>query len=140
MEPISEFERRVIRLALRGDERWILGLRLQIPHLKVVRRVVFPGGFNTYIQCEPQVSPVVIPRTADGLPVASFPPTVNAIRDLPLPGLASFIVWVGKEGMITELEAVSMLDDKWPEQREEGFHSFQDERGHLIDEDRGTCR
>jgi hypothetical protein len=134
MEPISAFERRVIQLALRGDEPWILGLRQQVPHLMVVRRAVFPVGFNTYIRCEPAISPVVIPRTEAGLPVNSYPPTVNAIRDLPVPGLASFIVWVGRDGTIVELEAVSMLDDKWPENREDGFHSFQDDKRNLIDE------
>lgn len=136
MERISAFERRVIQLALRGDEPWILDLRRQIPHLMVVRRVVFPVGFNTYIRCEPLIYPVVIPRTEVGLPVSSYPPTINAIRDLPVPGLASFIVWAGEDGTISELEAVSMLDDKWPENREEGFHSFQDDSRNLIDEEK----
>lgn len=135
MEAISAFERRVMQLALRDDEPWIHGLRLQIPHLVVVHREIFPVGFNTDVRCDPSISPVIIPRTEAGLPVSSYPATVNAIRDLPVPGLASFIVWVGDEGTIVQLEAVSMLDDKWPEQRAEGSHSFQDDNGNLLDEE-----
>lgn len=136
MEPISTFERRVIQLALRGEEPWILGLRKQLPYLAVVRRQMWPAGFYTHIRCDAAAAAVTIPRTELGLPVGSYPPTVNAIRDIPTPGLVSFIVWVGEGGRIVQLEAVSMLDEKWPSEREDGFHSFQDDDGVLLDEDK----
>lgn len=132
MDTISAFECRVIRLALRGDEDWIRQLREQIPYLSVLRRDVFAGGVTTHLACDERAIPVVVPRGGNGLPVSSYPPTVNAIRELPVPALASFVVWVGKNGRIVELEALSLTDDLWPAQAEEGFHSFQDDQGNPL--------
>lgn len=133
METISDFERRVIQLALRGDEHWIRQLREQIPYLSVLRRDVFAGGVTTHLACDDRAVPVVVPREENGLPVSSYPPTVNAMRKMPVPGLASFIVWVGRDGRMVELEALSLTDDQWPVHAEEGFHAFQDDHGNLLD-------
>ncbi|MGA7440501.1 MAG: hypothetical protein WBW32_20455 [Luteibacter sp.] len=134
MNDLSDFECKVMRLALRGDDPWRRELRGQIPHLSVVRREVFASGVTTHIAGSGLVNGVVIPRGEDHLPVRSYPPTVNAIREFPVPGLASFVVWVGNDGVIVELEAFSLVDDAWPEQSELGFHSFQDDEGNLLEE------
>ncbi|QDE40902.1 hypothetical protein FIV34_17635 [Luteibacter pinisoli] len=133
MSDLSEFELKVLRLALRGDEPWRHALRSQVPHLSVDRREVFAGGATTHFTSAGPIVGVVVPRGEDGLPVKSYPPTVTAIRDDPVPGLASFVVWVGQEGTIVELEAFSLVDDAWPEEPEVGFHSFQDDAGNLLD-------
>lgn len=135
MTQLSDFELKVMRLALRGDEGWRLALKEQIPNLHVVRRELHASGATTYIASSASVAAVVIPRGEDGLPVKSYPPTVNAIREFPRSGLVSFVVWVGKDGVITELESFSLVDDVWPEQAGEGFHSFQDDEGNLLDQD-----
>jgi hypothetical protein len=130
----SDFELKVMRLALRGEESWRQTLRMQLPHLLVARRDVYACGVTTHFTSSGVVDTVVIPRGENGLPVRSYPPTVNAIRELPTPGLASFVLWVGKDGVIVELEAFSLVDDTWPEQSEMGFHSFQDDEGCLVEE------
>ncbi len=91
----------------------LVELQLILRVTKGLFRLLFRGGGN-------------------GLPVSSYPPTVNAIRELPVPALASFVVWVGKDGRIVELEALSLTDDLWPAQAEEGFHSFQDDQGNPL--------
>ena len=127
------FELKVLQLALRGDKEWQAVLRQQLPFLTVAKRTVTGVGFYTDFTCSEQApavsfSPVVNLET----PYSDYPPTVNAIRSLPCEGLATFIVWIGANGRISQLEACSMTDDKWPNNIFEGFHDFQDDMGNVI--------
>lgn len=135
MELLPEpFELKVMKLALRGDAAWIVEMRKQLPYLTVANRKSIGSGFTTDFCCADAAAPVVVPRAADGLPVKEYPPAVNALRRSPTGGLVSFIVWLGSDGRIRQLEACPLTDDQWPEDLFEGFYAFQDDAGNMVEE------
>ena len=128
------FELKVIKLALRGDADWIVGMRFQLPHLTVSKRRLTGCGFMTDFYCSEAAVPVDVPRGEDGLPVRGYPPAINAKRSESPDGLVSFIVWLDHSGRIQQLEACSLSGDRWPDDLFSGFHSFQDDSGNIIEE------
>lgn len=122
-----------MQLALRGNDDWIKGMRGQLDYLRVSDRRLVGGGFVTDFDCPEEASPVVVPRRENGLPVQGYPPAVNAKRNFPTEGLASFIVWLGQDGRIRQLEACSLTDDQWPENIFQGFEAFQDDNGNSVE-------
>ncbi len=128
------FELKVMKLALRYDTDWINGMRAQLPYLTVLKRQSVGSGFTTDFFCSEAVEPVYIPRKEDGLPVNGYPPSINAKRSKPSEGLVSFIVWLGHDGRIRQLEACPLTDDQWPEDLFSGFYDFQDDKGNVIEE------
>lgn len=128
------FELKVMKLALRGDAAWIMGMRDQLPYLTIAERKSTGSGFTTDFCCAGAAVPVVVPRAADGLPVREYPPAVNARRRSPTEGLVSFIVWLGPDGRIRQLEACPLTDDQWPEDLFEGFYAFQDDVGNIVED------
>jgi len=129
---IDEFEINVMLLALRGSDDWVVKMRSQISHLKFSKREHFNCGFVTSFNHSSKAESVVIPRDETGLPVSGYPPAINARRRYPVDGLVSFLVWVGQDGVIDRLEAVSLTDDKWPEDIFDGFYDFQDDFGCIV--------
>uniref|UniRef100_UPI0039F1346F hypothetical protein n=1 Tax=Bordetella sputigena TaxID=1416810 RepID=UPI0039F1346F len=68
------FELKVMKLALRGDADWIIGMREQLPHLTVKQRRETGVGFITVFYCDCTVYLVTILRAETGLPVRGYPP------------------------------------------------------------------
>jgi hypothetical protein len=130
---LSSFELRVIGLALRGGEGWLAEMRNQVAHLAVIERRAIGGGFKVIFECSNAATPVHIPKNSDGLPVKGYPPAINARRGQPVEGLVSFIVWLGRDGKISELEGCSLTDDQWPDDLFSSFYDFQDDSGHVIE-------
>lgn len=126
------FELKVMKLALRGDADWLAGMRAQLPHLTVVDRRSTGSGFTTDFDCAEVAAPVEVPRGSDNLPIKAYPPVINARRSEPTEGLVSFIVWLGHDGRIRQLEACSLTDDEWPDDLFTGFSDFQDDMGNVI--------
>lgn len=131
---LDPFEIKVMKLALRGEAPWIVGMRNQIPYLTVTERQSDAGGFTTKFHCSDVAIPVEIPRGEGNLPVSGYPPAINAKRSEPAEGLVSFIVWLGDDGRIRQLEACSLMDDKWPIELFNGFFEFQDDSGNIVEE------
>lgn len=131
---LEPFELKVMGLALRGHDDWVAGMRDQLSHLTVSTRQATGGGFITNFHCNGSAVPVRVPRGEDGLPVRGYPPTINAKRREPTEGLVSFIVWLGQDGRIQQLEACSLTEDQWPEDLFSGFHSFQDDMGNIVEQ------
>ncbi|WP_423934988.1 hypothetical protein [Comamonas sp. 23] len=129
---IDEFEINVMRLALRGSDDWVVKMRSQIPHLKFSKREHFNCGFVTSFNHSSKAESFAIPREDSGLPVSGYPPAINARRRYPEDGLVSFLVWLGEDGVIDRLEAVSLTDDKWPENIFDGFYDFQDDSECIV--------
>jgi hypothetical protein len=130
----NPFELKAMRLALRDDADWIVGMRAQLPHLTVLERKSFGRGFTTNFYCAEVAAPVNIPLRDGFFPVLEYPPTVNAKRSVPTDGLASFKVWLDVNGRIEQLEACPLTDDQWPDDLFSGFHSFQDDEGNIIED------
>ncbi|WP_064575178.1 hypothetical protein [Cupriavidus gilardii] len=127
------FELKVMRLALQGEADWIAGMRAQMPHLTVSERRTTGRGFMTDFICAEEANPVSVPCQGNGLPVTQYPPAINARRREPVEGLVSFIVWLGDDGRISQLEACSLTDDEWPDDPFSSFYDFQDDSGNTLE-------
>ena len=123
-----------MKLALRGGADWIVSMREQLPYLTVVERRLTESGFTTDFHCADAATPVNVPCGLDGLPVKEYPPAINAKRSKPTEGMVSFIVWLGQDGKIRQLEAFPLTDDQWPDDFFSGFYAFQDDSGNIIEE------
>jgi hypothetical protein len=131
---LNPFELKVMKLALRGNAPWIIGMRDQLSHLTVIDRRSDGSGFKTDFHCANTAAPVDVPRGNGEFPVNGYPPAINAKRSKPIEGLVSFIVWLGDDGRIRQLEACPLTDDQWPDDLFSSFYAFQDDEGNIIQE------
>lgn len=132
-DSLTPLEIRIMELCLRNETEWRAKLRAQVPSLVIQERIAFPDGFKIKFEELWSTKPVTIPRNPDGTPVRDYPPTVYAKLLRPPGGLATFIVWVGRNGAITSFDGHSMVGDSWPSDLEGAIGPFCNERGEVLE-------
>ena len=119
-----------IHLALRGDAPWARALRAQIPALKVSKRALFDSGFVTDFETPDDVEPIEM--VSDREVIDGWPPSVNAEVRGVSGTLVTFVVWVGADGFITQLDASLLSDGSIPKGPWLDYENFKNDDLSLL--------
>jgi len=105
MEGLSEFEIAVLDKMLEGDDSILADLRLQAGKCRLESRTYTGVGFYCHLQV-PEEVPRVSPENF----------TIDDVQAevAGLTGGAMFVLFV-RNGLITSLEGVAVLDEIWPD-------------------------
>lgn len=129
----TEIEIKSLRFALRGEELWLTQLRDQIPFLRIKDRMFFPTGFVTKFERVDGGAPVEM--VSDKKFMDGYPPSVNAEMSENPGALVTFVVWVGDDGYVSELDVSSLSGLGLPGIDVDGYRRFQDDAGRFISDD-----